>query len=363
MCAMPVYTRKKQKSKDVKYSRSNLNRIGSYLYEEGIDAFKRSEAMRIVSDWRMTHLPVLREFVENLTAYLAEKNVKYAFYSQRVKRMTSIIEKLRNNEATGMRLGGLQDIGGARFVFDTLEDLHACEAALATFSPVHFELEKVNNYIVEPKDSGYRSIHYVYKYHSENADYDGLRVELQIRTRLEHSWAMAVETASLISRTSLKANIEDNSIWREFFRLVSAIFAKKENGAVNARYADYAHEQYCCEYIEFLDKHKLLDQLQALRVTVNDEKTFAQSNTGYCVLLINFRNRIVTGRQYTLEQEDEASAMFTQTEQNLSGDEAVILVSIEKMQELREAYPSYFLDTKEFLLALDAFNASCAVYR
>ena len=82
---------------------------------------------------------------------------------------------------------------------------------------------------------------------------------------------------------------------------------------MNARYAEYTHEQYCRDYIEFLDKHKLLDQLQALRVTVNDEKTFAQSNTGYCVLLINFRNQIVTGRQYTLEQEDEASAMFTQT--------------------------------------------------
>lgn len=39
------------------------------------------------------------------------------------------------------------------------------------------------------------------------------------------------------------------------------------------------------------------------------------------------------------------------------------MVSIEKMQELREAYPSYFLDTKEFLLALETFNASCAVYR
>ena len=340
-----------------------MNRIGSYLYKEGIDAFKRSEAMRIVSDWRMTHLPVLREFVEGLTGYLADKGVKYAFYSQRVKRMTSIIEKLRNNETTGMRLGGLQDIGGARFVFETLEELYACEAALTTYSPAHFEREKVNNYIVEPKESGYRSIHYVYKYHSENADYDGLRIELQIRTRLEHSWAMAVETASLISRTSLKANIDDNSIWREFFRLVSAIFAQKEACTIHSRYAGYTHEQYCRDYIAFLDNHKLPDQLQALRVTVNDEKTFAKSITGYCVLLINFRNRIVTGKQYTLEQEDEASSMFTQTEQSLSADEAVILVSIEKMQELREAYPSYFLDTKEFLLALETFNASCAVYR
>lgn len=69
----------------MKYSRSSLNRLGAYLYAPGVDAFKRSEAIRIVSDWRMTHLPVLREFVESLTSYLAEQNVKYAFYSQRVK--------------------------------------------------------------------------------------------------------------------------------------------------------------------------------------------------------------------------------------------------------------------------------------
>ena len=45
----------------MKYSRSQLNRLGSDLYAEGVDAFKRSEAIRIVSDWRMTHLlPLLR---------------------------------------------------------------------------------------------------------------------------------------------------------------------------------------------------------------------------------------------------------------------------------------------------------------
>ena len=56
----------------MKDSRSNLNRVGTYLYAEGVDAFKRSEAIQIVSDWRMTHLPVLREFVESLTTYLAQ---------------------------------------------------------------------------------------------------------------------------------------------------------------------------------------------------------------------------------------------------------------------------------------------------
>ena len=347
----------------MKYSRSLINRVGVDLYAEGVDAFKRTEAVQIVSDWRLTHMPVLREFVDELNTFFANQQVPLAFYSQRIKRMSSIIEKLRNNAAGGMRLGGLQDIGGARFVFDSMEDLRQGEKALQSFHPKHFTLEKTNDYLVAPKDSGYRGIHYVYKYHSDNADYDGLRIELQIRTRLEHSWAMAVETASLISRTSLKANIEDHSIWREFFKLVSAIFAQKEDCPVNERYRDYTHEQYCRDYIAFLDQHRLLDQLQALRVTVNDESTFAEGQTGYCILLINFRDRVVSGRLYRLEQEDDAAQMFTRTEQSLNADEAAIMVSIEKMQELREAYPSYFLDTKEFLSALAEFNDSCAIYR
>ena len=111
----------------MKYTRNNLNKIGTYLYAEGIDAFKRSEAIKIVSDWRMTHLLPLREFVETVTKYFNAQSIHYAFYSQRIKRMTSIIEKLRLNESIGMRLGGLQDIGGVRFVFDTLDDMKACD--------------------------------------------------------------------------------------------------------------------------------------------------------------------------------------------------------------------------------------------
>ena len=351
------------RTSSMKYSRSLLNRVGVDLYAEGVDAFKRTEAVQIVSEWRMTHMPVLRAFVDELNAFFSKQAVPFAFYSQRIKRMSSIIEKLRNNAASGMRLGGLQDIGGARFVFDSMDDLARGVEALRTFSPSHFTLEKINDYLASPKDSGYRSIHYVYKHSSDQPDYDGLRIELQVRTRLEHSWAMAVETASLISRTSLKANIEDHSIWREFFRLVSAIFARKENCSVNERYRDYSHEQYCRDYIMFLDRHRLLDQLQALRVTVNNDGTFAEGQTGYCIVLINFRDRVVSGRLFSLEQEDAASRMFTRTEQSLNADEAAIMVSIEKMQELREAYPSYFLDTKEFLSALTDFHNSCAIYR
>ena len=340
----------------MKYSRKSIDKAGRML----LDPFLRKDAMEKVSDWRMTHLPVLREFVDEFTRFLDAKAIPYAFHSQRVKRMTSIIEKLRNKEDMG--LGGLQDIGGARFVFESMDSLLQCRDAMSSFAPERFTFVRVTDYINEPKASGYRSIHYIYKYHSDNQDYDGLKIELQIRTRLQHSWAMAVETASLISRTSLKANIEDGSVWREFFKLVSAIFSQKEHCPINEQFADYTHEQYCKTYKEYLEGHKLYDQLSALRVTVNADDIDDFSD-GYCVLSIDFNQKKVVYRTYPKEEESVATRLFASLEQSVESYEAVLLVSIAKMREIRNAYPSYFLDTSEFLTALKEFNDTCAIYK
>lgn len=337
------------------YSRKSLDKAGWAL----LDPFTRGDVIDKVSEWRMTHLPVLREFVEELTKYLNEKEIPFAFYSQRVKRMTSIIEKLRNNLDKKMGLGGLQDIGGARFVFDNIESLQLCKKALEKFSPEHFSFVRTTDYIQTPKCSGYRSIHYIYQYHSDDPTYEGLKIELQIRTRLQHSWAMAVETASLISRTSLKANIEDGSVWRDFFKLISAIFAIREKCNVAEAFIAYTHERYCKEYLNFIDNHKLLDQLSALRVTVNEDELYNDRTDEYVVLTINFKERMVWYKTYSSQEDTTASKVFSSLEQNIDSDEAVLLVSIAKMQEMREAYPSYFLDTKEFLIALSEFSDSC----
>ena len=70
-----------------------------------------------------------------------------------------------------------------------------------------YKIIKFNDYVENPKDSGYRSIHYVYKYSSKADKYNGLKIELQIRTKLQHNWATAVETAGAMTRTSPTAEI------------------------------------------------------------------------------------------------------------------------------------------------------------
>lgn len=342
------------KRKEMKYTRNQINKAGEALIGE--DPFKRQQAMELVTDWRQSHLPVLRELNDELTEYLTANGIKFEFSSHRIKRMQSIVEKLRNNE--GMGLGGLQDIGGIRFVFPDTDTLELAEAVLQAFNPKNFERKKEYDYVGNPKPSGYRSVHYVYKCVSENPDCNGLQIELQIRTQLQHSWAMAVETASLISGTSLKASIQDGSVWRDFFKLVSAVFSKKEARPVLEEYSDYNDEQLCERYFYFAEEHKLVDTLRALRVAV-DYDQHKKAGDSYCLLIINFVRKRVGFRYFDTAEEAMASDMFTKMEQTITSDEAALMVSMEKIEELQKAYPSYFLDTGKFIEVLKEFERNC----
>lgn len=344
----------------MKYSRKEIDRAGFALIGDA-DPFKRQQASALVEDWRKSHWPVLRELNEELTELLVRAGVQFDFSSHRVKRMQSIVEKIRNNKDGKMGLGGLQDIGGIRFVFPDIETLKAAEDVIKGYSPKNFTLKKTSDYIFDgPKESGYRCIHLVYKYQSEDKEYDGLQIELQIRTQLQHYWAMAVETASLISRTSLKASIEDGSVWRDFFKLISCIFAKKEGTPIHHGYKDYSEWDFCKDYAIYLEEHKLLDQLRALQVTVNHDVN-KEIEDGYCILIVDFNRKVVHFQHYETSDETQASDIFTDMEKHSTEDEAVLMVSMEKMSELRDAYPSYFLDAKNFLSALQEFDQSCAM--
>ena len=345
----------KKGDRKMKYSRSQINKAGDSLIN---DPFGRQQAVEIVTDWRQSHLPVLRELNDELTEFLVANGVKFEFSSHRIKRMQSIVEKLRNSPDMG--LGGMQDIGGIRFVFPDTETLELAEAVLHVFSPKNFELKKVYDYITNPKESGYRSIHYVYKCKSENPDHNGLQIELQIRNKLQHSWAMAVETASLISGTSLKASIQDGSVWRDFFKLVSAIFSKREGKPVLDIYTGHTDELLCREYFAFNEHYKLVDTLKALRVTVASEK-HKQTGDRYCVLNINYVTRRVSFRFFETEEEALASETFSRMEQSITSGEAALMVSMKKIEELWNAYPSYFLDTAKFIDVLADFETDCMI--
>ena len=90
------------------------------------------------------------------------------------------------------------------------------------------------DYIKEPKPDGYRSVHYVYKYRSkaeQNECFNGLRIEVQLRSQLQHAWATAVETVSTFTGQALKSNIGDAE-WKRFFALMGSAIARREQRPV-----------------------------------------------------------------------------------------------------------------------------------
>src|SRR5438270_11039884 len=61
--------------------------------------------------------------------------------------------------------------------------------------------------------------------------YNGLRIEIQLRSRLQLAWATAVETVSTFTGQALKSNIGDDA-WKRFFALMGSSIARREGTSI-----------------------------------------------------------------------------------------------------------------------------------
>ena len=126
----------------------------------------------------------------------------------------------------------MQDLVGCRIVFRgnvprnnlsrTYELLHRLEKKCMQ-SVIH----KVNDYIDKPRNSGYRSVHVIYKYKSKIPKHNNMLLEVQIRTRLQHVWSTTVESVGMALGEDLKQGI-GNKKWLRFFKLMSHFFSIEE---------------------------------------------------------------------------------------------------------------------------------------
>lgn len=355
----------------MKYGRHQIDKAGDILISSK-NTEEVSTAIEKINDWRTLHLPALDALQNTVIPLLEKKGIKIVLQSRRLKRLTSIQYKLDLNP--DMKLGGMQDIGGLRIVVPDVDNLLQALDVLRNTTLEGFELVKIMNYIEKkesqypriiekflgPKESGYRSIHIIYRFLSENKDTDGMKVELQLRTKLQHNWAMAVETAGLITKTPLKSS-QGADEWLDFFKVVSSLFAIKEKMPILSEHIDdgYGMKELMKLFYNLNKDYNLADTLKALDIS-NIHARNENYKDGYYILNINFIQRIVNVEVYPKEKEDDATIRYAELEASAQDNvNAVVLVSVPKMKELQDAYPSYFLDTKNFLSVLDTMINNC----
>ena len=121
----------------------------------------------------------------------------------------------------------MQDIGGCRAIMPSLDDVLDLRA-LQKRSDIKHTLVREKNYINNPRDTGYRGIHLIYSYKSDKMKtWNGLLIEMQIRTRIQHIWATAVEAVDTFLDNALKSGKGDAE-WHKFFVLMSDAMSRYE---------------------------------------------------------------------------------------------------------------------------------------
>ena len=340
----------------LKYSTKEINQAGEILKNEN-DGEKISKALEILDNFRSSHSYPLHIFQMNLKNNSMKKN-KDALVSQRLKRVSSIIKKLNRiyENNSSIRLSQIQDIAGCRVVVkNQIAAKEIFEFYLKGRNLKH-KFVKSNDYVTFPKNDGYRSFHIVYEFQSDKGkkDYNGKKVEIQIRTKLQHIWATAVETVDFFTRQSLKLN-EGDPKWAEFFKLVSSAFAIKENCPIVNNTPQKKEELYS----KIKEKEKELDVIEKLTKWSNalrliDEKQLKNKNAKFFLLELDINREDLLIQSFESREEEQATKEYSKLEKKYKNqkDYDVVLVGVDVAKDLKKAYPNYFVDTTEFVKEL-----------
>lgn len=147
----------------------------------------REEYFEIVDEFRRAHGKPLASVAANLYYYVKEyrdEELGTGKVAQRLKRRRTIIDKLSRHP--NMALSTMQDIGGCRAVLPTEADVYKVADHLQRQK--RWKIIDVDDYMEGPKPDGYRALHLVVKRH-------GCRIEVQLRSVSQHSWAEVIEAA------------------------------------------------------------------------------------------------------------------------------------------------------------------------
>ncbi|QVQ37753.1 RelA/SpoT domain-containing protein [Pseudochrobactrum algeriensis] len=203
-------------------SKNSIRKAGRLISTGAAD----QEHYDILNRWRMAHGYLINTFQANLRGRTKGKNI---VVGQRLKRGATIVDKLQQGRAVD--LATMHDIAGIRLTFPNVDEMAEFRAQFHTSRAKHKLVNDIDkyNYISRPKGSGYRGIHDVYRYHvgSENGvKWNGLLIEVQYRTAMQHAWATAVEMADMLisGRTKFSQGAQGNLA---FFQICSELLARK----------------------------------------------------------------------------------------------------------------------------------------
>lgn len=343
------------------YDRQEVNHAGKELIADNalVVLANRDHMLEVINNWRAAHgfpLQCLKMTLLNRAKKIDDK----AIVAQRLKRLSSIEAKLRDH-SDWMKLTQMQDIGGCRAIVDNIGRLKRLikvyKRSVGKNPTKRHVLQKPNDYIKEPKNDGYRSYHLVYRYQSvarKHRVFNDLKIEIQLRTRLQHAWATAVETVATFSGHPLKSGGGPVD-WRRFFALMSSAIAVREKSPLVPD-TPTDQKQLVDELRALTKKLNVITVLNGWRSSLKHLPTKDSADAVMFLLALDPSGPTIVYTGFSRDRMDEASDAYLSKEKEIAAypqpGAQVVLVSTSSLKALRTAFPNYHLDTAVFIEAL-----------
>lgn len=331
------------------FSKSQINKAGLTIANSDSTKDEYDKAIEIMNNWRAAHAYPLQNIYSRLSDMFKDFIVV-----QRLKRQESIVGKIKRFPE--MNLYRMQDLDGCRIIVDSLDQVYSTvDLIKKSFSD--YEIRKETDYIQKPKKSGYRCYHMICKFNSEDKPVynKNMLIEIQVRTKMQHMWATAVEMMGLFTKSNLKSSQGDEDILR-FFVVVSSIFAIYEKTPICPETSENL-----MELLEELDrlnsKHRILTTLGGLNTVTahitNKQLIDENGNSLYYVLGLDYEHGKIGIKPFRKDEIEAATRFYNEVEVKAGKLQNVVLVSANSFKELKEAYPNYFADISKFINQLN----------
>jgi hypothetical protein len=328
-------------------TRKQVSKAGSRI-GKGVGTPDDSAALE---SWRASHAYVINTFQANLRRRSRDTDI---VVGTRLKRRATIVNKLQRYPE--MQLGRMHDIAGCRVIFP---DIYSLNAFRANFHGARFHHKRKSadedkwNYIERPKPDGYRGVHDVYEYDVRSPGgtaWNGLTIEIQYRTQIQHSWATAVEVAGLLTANNPKFG-QGNPEFVEFFAIASEILAR------------YYEEMYSCcpekswvetvaRYAELENKLRIIEMFKRVNSKVVDID-FQKNN----ILVFPFVAQEMENESileiFPFENVTKAIDEYNRLERYYQDRADVVLVRADSFENLRVTFRNYFADTTDFVFLVE----------
>lgn len=334
----------------LKYSKNDIDKAGNVLSGIPDPKINQNQAIEILENFRSVHNHPLIVFRMSLNRK-AKNILGNVLISQRLKRAPSIVNKLKIQKS--MSLSQMQDVGGLRAVVIDLQQLYKLRDSIRVGeneTAFKSTFLKETDYVKSPKESGYRSIHLIYKYDKKVALNAQCRIEVQLRTKIHHAWATAVEVIGTYLRQPLKQSFGDAELL-ELFKEISKVFILIENNQFDKDLFKKTSTR--------INDLKLRDKLRGFSVATKISTQDKKPERGkYYLISLNFKDKVLNVRRYSESKLDQANNEYSELEKKYLNDKNVeiVLVSVDDMNNLEKLYPNYFLDTQEFVKLLDVID-------